>query len=385
MHVLQLVSRFPPFHVGGIENAVYHLSRELVKKGHEVTVVTSSDSWGRVVEEIDGIKVKRLPCLFKFGYTSPFLPSFLLESIQATPCDIVHAHIPDGFLSVFSPLVSMIKTSPLVLTVHNFPLGETPGKMVLARVLDQLLGVALYHSSRIFVHNSSYILHPRLRGLGRKVRITPLGVDLTRFNPGTNGDLVRRKLGLGRDPIILFVSVLDQAHWYKGLKLLLRSMKHLGRGAGDARLVVVGSGDAMAEYRSYAGDIGVEDQVVFAGYVGESVLPCYYASSDLIVLPSTSTLEGFGLVVAEGMASGKPTVVSRIAGISDFLTSGYDSVVLGDLDEYVLAKAMSEVLEDSRGRRLMGRRARETAETRFNWARIAEQIMEDYRQIAGMC
>jgi len=384
LRVLQLVSRFPPLHVGGIENAVYHLSRELVKKGHEVTVITSSDSGDRVLEEIDGIRVKRLPCLFKFGYTSPFLPSFLLESIRGTPCDIVHAHVPDGFLSALSPLVSMVNTSPLVLTVHNFPMGETPGKMVLARVLEQLLGVALYHSSRIFVHNSSCTLYPRLQGLARRLHITPLGVDLTRFNPGINGDLVRRKLGLGRDLVILFVSVLDRAHWYKGLKLLLRSMKHLGRSVGDARLVVVGSGDAMAEYRSYAGNIGVGDQVVFAGYVEESALPCYYASSDLVVLPSTSTLEGFGLVVAEGMASGKPTVVSRIAGISDFLTSGYDSVVLGDLDEYVLAKAVSEVLEDSRGRRLMGRRARETAETRFNWGRIAERIMGEYRRIAGV-
>ncbi len=381
MHVLQLVSRFPPLHVGGIENAVYSLSKELVKKGHEVTVLTSSDSWNKVVEEIAGIKVKRLPCPLKFGYTSPFLPSFMLESIRVAPCDIVHAHVPDGFLSAFSPLVSTVNSSPLVLTVHNFPLGETPSKMVLAGILDYLLGIAFSCSSRIFVHNSSYAFHPRLRGLKRKIRITPLGVDLTRFNPDANGEMVRRKLGLESAPIVLFVGVLDKAHWYKGLRLLLRSMRHLGRGAGDARLVVVGSGDALAEYRSYARRIGVGDRVFFVGYVDESVLPSYYASSDLVVLPSISSLEGFGLVVAEGMASGKPTLVSNVAGISEFLTSGYDSIVFKDLNERVLGGTISKMLEDRRERGSMGRRARRTAESRFDWTRIAEKILEEYEQI----
>ncbi|UCD73036.1 MAG: glycosyltransferase, partial [Candidatus Bathyarchaeota archaeon] len=187
MHILQLVSRFPPVHVGGIENAVYSFSRELVRKGHEVTVLTSNDSWDRVVEEIDGIRIVRLPCLFKLGYTSPFLPSFLLESIRADPCDIVHAHIPDGFLSASSPVVSMVKSCPLVLTVHNFPLGETPSKLVLGRVLEYLLHFAFHQANSIIVHNNSCVFLPQLIGLRRKICVSPLGVDLKRFGPKIDG------------------------------------------------------------------------------------------------------------------------------------------------------------------------------------------------------
>lgn len=382
LHILQLVSRFPPVHVGGIENSVYNISRELTRKGHEVTVLTSSDSWDRVIEEVDGVRVVRLPCLFKLGYTSPFLPSFLLESVRVDPCDIVHAHIPDGFLSMSSPIVSMAQSCPLILTVHNFPMGETPSKLVLGRILEHLLQFALYQSNRIFVHNNSTAFTPRLRGLTGKICVTPLGVDLTRFNPGLDGSLVRSELELGSAPVILFVSVLDQAHWYKGLRLLIRSMRCLDPSVRDTRLVVVGSGDSLEEYRSFARSLGVEGRIVFVGYVRDSALPSYYASSDLVVLPSTSRLEGFGLVAAEGMASGKATIVSHLAGISDFLSGGDDALVLGDLDEYTLAETLSRLLEDSKRRRSMGRRARRTAESKFDWTRITQRILREYKQVA---
>lgn len=361
---------------------MYNLSRGLVRKGHEVTVLTSNDSWDRVVEEIDGIRVMRLPCLFKLGYTSPFLPSFLLESIRADPCDIVHAHVPDGFLSASSPVVSMVKSCPLVMTVHNFPLGETPSKFVLGRVSERLLQFAFHQANRIFVHNNSCASHPQLIGLRRKICVTPLGIDLTRFNPKIDESLVRSKLGLDSGPVILFVSVLDRAHWYKGLRLLIRSMRHLDSNVRDAKLVVVGAGDSLEEYKRYARKLGVEERIVFVGYVQDSALPSYYASSDLVVLPSVSRLEGFGLVVAEGMASGKATIVSHLAGISDFLSGRGDAAVLGDLDEYTLAEMISQLLGDDKRRRSMGRKARKTAESKFDWTRITQRVLREYRQVA---
>lgn len=91
------------------------------------------------------------------------------------------------------------------------------------------------------------------------------------------------------------------------------------------------------------------------------------------------------MVVAEGMASGKPAIVSQIAGISGFLACGHDSVVLGDLGEYTLAETISGMLRDKKARRLMGRNARETAESRFDWTRITEQIIREYEQIVGIC
>jgi glycosyltransferase involved in cell wall biosynthesis len=146
----------------------------------------------------------------------------------------------------------------------------------------------------------------------------------------------------------------------------------------DTKLVVVGSGDSLEEYRSYAKKLGIEERIVFTGYVQDSLLPNYYASSDLVVLPSISRLEGFGLVVAEGMASGKSTIVSHLAGISDFLSGGTDSNILRSLDEHTLAETISFLLKDDKKRRLMGRRARETAESRFDWTKITEEILREY-------
>jgi glycosyltransferase involved in cell wall biosynthesis len=162
-------------------------------------------------------------------------------------------------------------------------------------------------------------------------------------------------------------------------------MRHLDPNVSNSRLIVVGSGDSLGEYETYARELGVEERIIFTGYVQDSVLPSYYASSDLVVLPSISRLEGFGLVVAEGMASGKGTIVSYLAGISDFLSGGTDSSILRRLDEYSLAEAISCLLMDEKKRRLMGRRARETAESKFGWTRIAERMLSEYEKVAGKC
>jgi len=381
LHILQLVSRFPPLHVGGVETVVFNLSKRLVERGHRVTVLTSSDSWSKIEEGYDGIRVSRLPCLFKLGYTSPLLPSSLLEAFMSGPYDVVHAHIPDGYLSPLSPLISMLGSCPLILTVHNFPLGETPRKKVLGRILSQVLEPTLHLSRRIFIHNTSYLGLPGLKGLREKICVTPLGVDLSRFHPRLEGSGIRERWGIKDDPVLLFVSVLDRSHWYKGLSLLLRSIKHLRGEARKARLIVVGAGDARADYVGYARRLGVDGRVIFAGYIGDRSLPSYYASSDLVVLPSTSMLEGFGLVAAEGMASGKATIVSSIAGISSFLRDGEDAVVLGDMNVQALADAISRLIGDVEERRLIGVRARETAESRFDWKMIAGRILKEYEQV----
>jgi glycosyltransferase involved in cell wall biosynthesis len=93
-------------------------------------------------------------------------------------------------------------------------------------------------------------------------------------------------------------------------------------------------------------------------------------------------LEGFGLVAAEAMASGKATIVSRVAGISEYLTDGEDAVLLGELSDSALAAVISGLLQDEKRRRQIGVRARSTAESRFDWREIAGRILGEYERAA---
>ena len=92
MRIVQVASYFPPPY-GGIESHVYYLSRELVRLGHEVTVLTSrSLGQGSIKEEVrDGVLVKRLWTPFSF-FNFPFMPA-LLYRILREEADVLHGHI----------------------------------------------------------------------------------------------------------------------------------------------------------------------------------------------------------------------------------------------------------------------------------------------------
>ena len=120
MKILQTPVRFYP-HVGGVENYVYNLSRELVKMGHEMSVVCANEPKTKNYEVIEGVKIKRLYYPFKIANTNitPNLP----YALSKEGFDLIHTHLPTPWSADWSALISKIKGKPLVLTYHNNIVG----------------------------------------------------------------------------------------------------------------------------------------------------------------------------------------------------------------------------------------------------------------------
>jgi glycosyltransferase involved in cell wall biosynthesis len=109
----------------------------------------------------------------------------------------------------------------------------------------------------------------------------------------------------------LFVGALTRWHTYKGLDVLIRAVSLLKAESFRVRLLIVGGGELVSKYIQLSVNLRIRDQVVFAGDVSDEDLPTYYAASDSLVLPSTDRCEGFGLVILEANATGKPLVCNR--------------------------------------------------------------------------
>ena len=99
------------------------------------------------------------------------------------------------------------------------------------------------------------------------------------------------------------MGALDTPHFFKGIEYLLKSFAEINR--EDVRLVVVGDGNLKEYYMDIAKKEGVEGKTIFTGRVSNEDLPKYYAASDLIVLPSVTMGEAFGMVLIEAMAVGR--------------------------------------------------------------------------------
>ena len=125
--------------------------------------------------------------------------------------------------------------------------------------------------------------------------VIPNAVDIDRFNPDIDGKIIRDKYALDDEPLALFVGRLVP---HKGIGILIRSLTFTQRG----KLLIIGDGPYKNWLVNLVKKLDLNDRVIFVGPVDDYWLPSYYSATDVVVLPSTSRLEAFGIVGLEGLS-----------------------------------------------------------------------------------
>jgi glycosyltransferase involved in cell wall biosynthesis len=130
-----------------------------------------------------------------------------------------------------------------------------------------------------------------------------------------------------------------------------------------------------------AAELGLAARVVFAGRVSDALLPDYYRSADVVVLPSTTMGEAFGLVLVEALACGVPVVASSLPGVRTVVADGVDGFAVRPGSDVELAGAVRRLLEREEERAAMGARGRAKVEASYTWERIAGRLESVYLQV----
>jgi len=228
----------------------------------------------------------------------------------------------------------------------------------------------------------------RLYGFRPKsVAIIPPGVDGVVFGP-EDREGARRALGLGSEPLILFVGRMDPA---KGVDLLLQAIARL-RNRQDqpaARLLVVGGDDgnrdAMAHrelerLKQIANGLGIAERVQWEGVVPQRMLRLFYAASDLCAVPSR--YESFGMVALEALSCGRPVVGFRSPGLEQTVRQDRTGILVPSGDVESLAAALDRLVADTQLARRMGLEASQSAKP-FSWNRVADLTADLYADLIG--
>ncbi|MCX7998714.1 MAG: glycosyltransferase family 4 protein [Leptospiraceae bacterium] len=373
MRILQTPVRFYPF-IGGVENHVYYLSRELIKFGHDVIVICANEPKTKIDDEIDGIRIRRLPYITKISNTNitPKLPFELLK----TEFDILHTHIPTPWSSDWSAIVSKIKKKPFILTYHNDVTGFGFYKYV-SRIYNLTFLKALVNlAKKIIVTQYEYINRStflKKYANSHKIRVIPNGVDTQKFKPMR----VER-----RHNTLFFLSVLDKFHRYKGLDYLIESLKLVKKEIKDLKLLVGGSGELLNYYKDLVRSLGLHKTVEFLGYIPEEKLVEYYNTCKVFVLPSTSSeQEGFGMVLLEALSCGTPVICTEISGIARDLRKYLAGIVVPQRDSKALAEAIIKMLKDDDLAIKMGKNGRKMIEEKYTWERVAKLTERVYEEV----
>jgi glycosyltransferase involved in cell wall biosynthesis len=374
VRILEVVVRFHPY-VGGVENTVLEVARRLAGCGHEVRVVCADEPAGSP-PRVDDIDVVRLPWRGKIGNTN--ICRGLGAALRREPRpDVLHTHLPTALFADAAAGLARETGIPLVLTYHNDLVGGGL-KGVLAGVYNRLfLPRLLSRSARIVVTNPVYPSQsPHLKEGDPKIVCIPWGVDVDAFRPTADMPAESPELVVG------FLSLLDAHHGYKGLDVLLRAAAALRREGTPVRLKIGGAGEARDDYRRLAAELGVADAADFLGFIPGPELNAFYASCHAFALPSTDgRREGFGLVLLEAMACGRPVVTTPVVGVAGDLEASGAGLLVPPGDAAALADALRTLAGDRGALPAMGRNARRLVEERYTWERVAGDYEALFRSL----
>jgi phosphatidylinositol alpha-mannosyltransferase len=369
---------YPPLH-GGVAEHVHHLSSELARRGHEVTVFTGGPEisgglpQGGAKGSAEPAVVQGGPAVLRFGRTvrvpcnggsgcvivgRPRLKQLFRER----SFDIMHVHTP---LVPTLPLAALRSfEGPVVATFHSAGRPHW-GYRAFGRVLRPYFARI---DERIAVSRAAVdFVAPFFPG---EYRIIPNGVDPGRFRPSALPD-ERHFL------TVLAVGRLDPR---KGIGDLLDALPLFRDRAGrKVRCLIAGDGPLMGKLRRKARHVPVP--VTFLGAVERERLPDIYRLAHIVVAPARYS-ESFGVVLLEALASGRPVVASDVRGYGEVLENCAGALVfrsgsVGDLADKMAGAASPPVMDR------LSREGPRFAE-RFHWPAVAGEIEEVYASAVGL-
>ena len=350
---------------GGVQAHVRDLADELIRKGHEVSVLAPADEddllppyvvpAGRAVPVPYNGSVARL----SFGFISA---TRVRRWIREGDFDVLHVHEPAspslGLLACWAAI------GPIVATFHasiERSRAMTAAYGILQTALEKV-------SARIAV--SERARETLVEHLGGDAVLIPNGVRVAAFR----GD--RRLAGWpGDGGTIGFLGRIDEPR--KGLPVLIDALPAIADKHPGVRLLVAGPGDVDEVRKELAP--ALRDRVTFLGLVSDEDKAAMLRSVDLYVAPNTGG-ESFGVILLEAMAAGTPVLASDIEAFERVLDKGRAGRLFRVGDSADLAGHAVQLLADPAERAELVRVATPVVD-RYDWPDVAERIMAVYETV----
>jgi glycosyltransferase involved in cell wall biosynthesis/SAM-dependent methyltransferase len=382
---------------------LWEQASRLAARGHRVRVLSRApaDNAAATIER-DGVQITHFSCDRRSSLR--FLLSAWRGALRAAtrlldqePVDLLHFHQP---LSAFGVLRSRrTKNLPCLYSFYSpAPLEYLSRRGMTAHHLSGLPGRAaqaflwgmerscLRRATRIHVLSSfsASQLWQLYAIPSDRIEKIPGGVDLRRFHPARDREILQRNLGLpSQPPLLLTVRNLEAR---MGLDNLIRAIALLRQSTPDVQLLIGGDGSQRAALERLAGRLDLQTHVRFLGYLPDTDLPKYYQAADIFVLP-TRELEGFGLITVEALACGTPVIGTPVGAIPEVLGPLDPSLLFKDHSPEAMADGLRALLDrrrqDPNCWKRLQEKCRRYAEDFYGWDRSVASLESMYHSVAG--
>ncbi|NPE28857.1 glycosyltransferase [Methanococcoides sp. SA1] len=390
MKILQVSNFFKPsWETGGVTKVNYELSRNLVLRGHDVTVYTTDGYSSRLdvqknkPVDVDGIRVYYFSNLFrsfvkKVKLTNPYYLPFVLRK-EIKNFDIIHIHehrtLPAALIRHYAKKHNI----PYVVQSHGSVLPFFQ-KSKLKKLFDHIFGYKILNdASKLIALTETEANQYVEMGLDEsKICIIPNGINIEEFNDLPSKGEFKNKYSIKDDEkIILYLGRIDKI---KGIDLLINAYSDLINEVDDARLIIVGpNSDYLPILEEQIMNLGIDDKVLFTGPLyGRDKLEAY-VDADVYVLPSR--YETFPNTVLEAAACGTAVIITDRCGIMDVVDGKLGYVV--EFDKKQLSESIVNSLVNENSLIKIGSSNRKQILFDFSWHKIVEDLEDMYYNICG--
>ena len=353
MKVLIELTYYRP-HTSGLTIYAERLAKALVKRGHNVTVLTSQ--YDKNLPEIEiqaGVKIIRAPVLFRIS-KGVIMPTFgFLATKLALENDVIHLHLPQ-FDAAGLALRGCLLKKPTVITYHcdlQMPKGIL--NWVANQAVHLMNYLACLFTDRIVTYTQDYADHSSLlKKFSKKIKIIDPPVELPEINSQDIQSFKAEHNPDGHHPII---GIAARFATEKGIEVLISAMDRIVKMLPKAEVWFAGP------YKNIMGEEQYFERLLpriehlekngnwkFVGLLNPEKMAAFYPNIDMLAIPSLNSTEAFGLVQIEAMINGKPSIASDLPGVRQpVLRHKMGRVIpVGDAD--ALSRAVLEICKDEK-------------------------------------
>jgi phosphatidyl-myo-inositol alpha-mannosyltransferase len=352
---------------GGVQYHVRDLAEHLIGVGHQVSVLAPADDDTPVPPYVEAagravpVKYNGSVARLTFG---PVSAGRVRRWLGEGEFDVLHIHEP--VTPSLSLLALWAATGPIVGTFHT----STLRSRVMIAAQPMLRPSMEKISGRIAVSEDAR--RTLVEHFGGDAVVIPNGVYVDRFA----GAVPRaRWQGTAERPTVAFVGRIDEPR--KGLPVLAAAIPQVLAAVPGARFLVLGRGDGDGALDALRP--GQRAAVELLGALDDDDKAALLRSADVYVAPQTGG-ESFGIVLVEAMSSGAPVLASDLGAFRRVLDDGRLGALFAVGDHAALAAGLVDLLHDRARRQEYARRAA-AGVRRYDWARVAGQVLAVYETV----
>lgn len=370
--------------ISGMSVYAVNLLRELVRAGHDVTMVSQyrGDAFGTRVygggppPPVPGVRVIGLEQLGEqtsgdFERDIDVMAATIAAEHARRPFDLLHAQY--GYPTGWAALLAGRRLGlPCIVSIQG---GDGHWVGSCCETHRRAMVEVLNHSNALLIGGASFIdeVTERLGTRRDRFVVVPGAVDTERFRPAEEA-----RVGEAADPVrFLYHGRVDRR---KGALDFIDALGLLRDRGLPFRGIVSGIGPDVEPCRDRVAALDLDHHVSLTGYADYDAVPALYGQADVFASPTY--MEGFSNTILEAMAAGLPVVSCRAVGVVDCLRHGENGIMTEPGDVAAHADALASMILDPALRRRLARAGLEECRRVYSWAAVGAQIMDVYARVA---